>query len=268
MTTANLSTATTSFDAMPPGPLGASLHYAVRTATLTLKTWSYVLFTIGMPVILYLVFNGLWGSQPIAPGVNYSAIIMVQMAAYGALGAAMSGGAVIALERRSGWFRQLMITSLPPRSFLIARSAVVLSLVLPSLILVFTAGFVFGGVRAPVSAWVVSLLLMWAALAPLAILGLVIGLWVRGEAVQGLTTLILLLLSLAGGLWFPAEMMPPLMQTTAKFLPSYWIAEFGRWPFLAGPFPWLGVLVLAVWAVVLVFVGALGYRRAARNSKR
>lgn len=67
MTTANLSTATTSFDAMPPGPLGASLHYAVRTATLTLKTWSYVLFTIGMPVILYLVFNGLWGSQPIAP---------------------------------------------------------------------------------------------------------------------------------------------------------------------------------------------------------
>ena len=46
-------------------------------------------------------------------------------------------------------------------------------------------------------------------------LGIVIGLWVKTEAVQGVNTLLLLGLSLLGGLWFPAEMMPSGMQHVA-----------------------------------------------------
>lgn len=246
----------------------AVLWYAAHTARLTIKNWPYLIFTLAMPVIMYLVFTGLWGTDQVVPGVSYATVIMVQMAAYGALGAAMSGGAVIALERRSGWFRQLTITALAPRSFLIARTATVLTLVLPALALVFAFGYAVGGVRAPISAWVVSALLMWLALVPLAALGLVIGIWVKGEAAQGATTLIMLLLSLAGGLWFPAEMMPATMQSLAQTLPSYWIAYLGRWPFVGGSFPGTGLVVLAVWTVALVLLGGLGYRRAAAHSKR
>ena len=79
-----------------------------------------------------------------------SAMIMVSMAAYGSLGAAMSGGSQLALERRSGWFRQLSITAWPPREFLLAKAAVIMVLVLPALLLVFAAGFAVGGVRLPV----------------------------------------------------------------------------------------------------------------------
>lgn len=268
-------TPTSTTTAPTPAPGGhprpavpAVVWYAAHTARMTITNWPYLIFTLAMPVILYLVFNSLWGSQAATPGVTYSTLIMVQMAAYGSLGAAMSGGAVIALERRSGWFRQLSITSLAPRSFLIARTATVLALVLPALALVFVCGFAVGGVRAPVGAWLLSVLLMWVALVPLAALGLVIGIGVKGEAVGGVTTLVLLLLSLAGGLWFPAEMMPPTMQSVAHLLPSYWIAGFGRWPFLGGAFPTQGIIVLVVWTVVLIGLGALGYRRAAADSKR
>ena len=80
--------------------------------------------------------------------------------------------------------------------------------VLPALVLVFAAGFVIGGVRAPVGAWLASLALMWLALIPMTILGIVVGLWVKGDAVQGLTTLLLLVLSMLGGLWFPVQIMP------------------------------------------------------------
>ena len=55
---------------------------------------------------------------------------------------------------------------------------------------------------------------MWLALIPLAILGIVIGLWVKAEAVGGVTTLVLLLLAMLGGLWLPTEMMPPVAQAT------------------------------------------------------
>lgn len=265
MTTTTAPTTTVS-----PAPLRlrAGASYVAQTIRLTFKTWSYALFTIAMPVVLYLVFNALWGSEQVVPGVNYSALIMVQMAAYGALGAAMSGGAVIAMERRSGWFRQLMLTMLPPRAFLIARAVVVMAMVLPSLLLVFGAGYVVGGVRLPAGTWIAALALMWVALIPPALLGLVIGLWVKGEAVPGANTMVLLLLALGGGLWFPMDLMPQTMQTIGKALPSYWLAQFGNWPLLHDPFPFLGVAVLAVWVAALIVLGALGYRRAAATSKR
>ena len=72
-----------------------------------------------------------------------------------------------------------------------------------------------------------------------------------------------------GGLWFPVQIMPSVMQTIAHTLPSYWLAELGRWPFLPGTaFPWAGVAVLLVWSIVLTGLGALGYRRATADSKR
>lgn len=251
--------------------LSPAVHYTMHSTKLTAKNFSFVLFSLALPVILYVVFAKMFGgTSDDGSGINWSAMIMVSMAAYGSLGAAMSGGAQLAVERRSGWFRQLSITVLPPRAFLWARAAVIMFIVLPALILVFTAGFVIGGVRAPVLVWLASLGLMWLALIPMTILGITVGLWVKAEAVQGVTTLTLLLLAMLGGLWFPAQIMPSVMQFIAHCLPSYWMAELGRYPFLpAGvAFPWTGVWVLLAWSVGLTMLGALGYRRAAADSKR
>jgi ABC-2 type transport system permease protein len=141
--------------------------------------------------------------------------------------------------------------------------------VLPALVLVFAAGATVGGVDASLGTWLASLGLLWAALIPLTILGIVVGIWVKAEAVQGVTTLLLLALSLLGGLWFPVEIMPNGMRILAHALPSYWLGELGRYPFLPGaPFPWQGVWVLLAWSAVLTVLGALGYRRAATSSKR
>lgn len=247
----------------------SAVHYALHSALLMMKNFSFVIFTVIMPVALYLVFSSLYGNAGSADGIDVSALIMVSMAAYGSLGAAMSGGAQLAVERRSGWFRQLMITTLPGRVFLWARAAVIMMLVLPALGLVFLAGAVITGVQAPASVWFGSLGLLWLGLIPLTVLGIVIGLWVKTEAVQGVNTLLLLGLSLLGGLWFPTEMMPATMQTIAHALPTYWLGQLGRYPFLPGePFPWTGVWILVAWSVGLTVLGALGYRRAAATSKR
>jgi len=245
----------------------APLHYALHTLRLTLKNRGYVIFSIATPLILYVVFSQIFGGTA-EGGINWSAVYMVSMAAYGSLGGAMSGGAQLAVERRSGWFRQLSVTGLRPRSFLLAKAAVVMVVTLPALVLNFAAGFVVGGVRAPLGDWVAGLLLLWVALVPLAVLGLVVGLWVKAETVQPLNTLLLLVLSLLGGLWFPAQLMPDGMRVAAELTPSYWLAALGRWPFTSEAFPWHGVAVLAGWTIVLTVLGALGYRRAAATSKR
>jgi ABC-2 type transport system permease protein len=252
--------------AIRPAGLPPALHYALHSAVHTAKNVSFVVFTVIMPVTLYLVFSAIYGGEDAGLA---SAMIMVSMAAYGSLGAAMSGGAQLALERRSGWFRQLMITSVQPRVFLWARAAVIMLLVLPALLFVFAAGAVLGGVTATAGQWLGSLGLLWLGLLPLTLLGVVVGVWVKAEAVQSVTTMLLLALSLLGGLWFPVEAMPAAMQVVAHTLPSYWLGELGRFPFLpdAG-FPWGGIWVLLAWSSVLTVLGALGYRRAAATSKR
>lgn len=249
---------------MPP-----PVHYALHSTWLIGKNFAFVIFTVVMPLVIYLVFSQTFavGSSPEARLA--SAMIMVSMAAYGSLGAAMSGGSQLALERRSGWFRQLSITALAPRAFLLAKAATIMVVVLPSLLLVFGAGYLVGGVRVSSIAWLSSLALMWLALIPLAILGIVIGLWVKAEAVGGVTTLVLLLLAMISGLWLPVDLMPPVAQVVAHGLPSYWLAELGRWPMLPGtPFPWTGVGVLLGWGIGLTVLGAVGFRRAAATSKR
>jgi ABC-2 type transport system permease protein len=249
-----------------PTALPPTLHYAAKSAVLTARNVSFVVFTVIMPVTLYLIFSAVYGSE--SDGLA-SAMIMVSMAAYGSLGAAMSGGAQLALERRSGWFRQLMITSVPPRVFLWARAAVTMLLVLPALTLVFIAGAVLGGVTATPGQWLASLGLLWVGLLPMTVLGMVIGVWVKAEAVQGVTTMLLLALSLLGGLWFPLSVMPPAMAAIAPALPTYWLGELGRYPFLPGAdFPWGAIAVLFAWTLGLTILGALGYRRAAATSKR
>jgi ABC-2 type transport system permease protein len=248
--------------ALPP-----PLHYAMHTLRLTMKSRGFLVFSLITPLILYIVFSQIFGGTANG-GTNWSAIYMVSMAAYGSLGGAMSGGAQLAVERRSGWFRQLSVTGLRPQAFLLAKAAVVMIITQPALFLVFIAGFLIGGVRAPFGDWIGAMGMMWVALVPLALLGLVIGLWVKAETVQPLTTLVLLVLSLLGGLWFPAQLMPAGMRVVAELTPSYWLATLGRYPFTPGAFPWHGVAVLAGWTIVLTVLGALGYRRAAATSKR
>ncbi|MFC7622761.1 ABC transporter permease [Microlunatus sp. GCM10028923] len=246
------------------------LHYTWHSTYLTAKNVGYVIFTFTLPLMMYILFSQLFGGAPSEAGVNYSALIMVSMGSYGALGAAMSGGAYLAVERKSGWFRQLGLTALPPQSFLWARAAVTMILLLPSVLVVDLAGFLIGGVRAPLGVWLASIGLIWLSLIPMIVLGLVIGLWVKTEAVGGLTTLLLMALALLGGLWMPMEFMPPTLQLIGQALPSYWIGQLGQFPFLPADtaFPWTGIAVLAGWGGLLTLMGVLGYRRAIASSKR
>jgi len=246
------------------------LHYTAHSTWLTVRNVGFVIFSFTLPVIMYVLFSQMFGAAPAPSGVNYSAVIMVSMGSYGALGAAMSGGAYLVVERRSGWFRQLSLTALPPRAFLWARAIVIMVLVLPSLVLVFAAGFLVGGVRAPIGVWLASIGLIWLGLIPLAELGIAIGVWVKTEAVGGVNTILLLVLALLGGLWMPMDLMPAALQAVGRLLPSYWVGELGRFPFLpaGAPFPWAGLAVLAGWAAVVTLLGALGYRRAVATSKR
>ncbi|MDO5677679.1 MAG: ABC transporter permease [Propionibacteriaceae bacterium] len=251
----------------PTAQTGRLWHYFRYSLAAMLRDWSFMAFIIAMPVTMYLFFAGIYGDQEAAGGVSVAAMMMVTMAAYGGLGAAMNAGAVIQSERSSGWFRQLMLSPLTPAEFVLAKVATAVCAVLPALLAVFLAGAI-RGVRLSLAEWTSTFGLLLAALLPMVLLGLVIGLWFKQQTATAVTTLAMLALAMVGGLWFPLEMMPSWMQTLGRITPSYWAGQIGQWGILGGDFPWRGVAMIAGWTVALTVLGALGYRQAVRTSRR
>ena len=244
------------------------VHYTGRSIAHVLREWDFLVFIVAMPTAMYLFFAAIYGDETTAAGPVVAAAMMVTMGAYGGLGAAMTAGAQIQSERSSGWFRQLMLTALTPTQFIAAKVITAIIVVVPGVGVVFLAG-AWRGVRLDASAWVGSFVLLLASLLPMVLLGLVLGLWLKQQTAAAATTLVMLVLSMLGGLWFPLDMMPPWMQTVGKLLPSYWAGRIGTWPLIPDTaFPLEGVWVIAAWASALVVLGALGYRRAVRTSRR
>lgn len=157
------------------------LHYFIHSLAAMLRDWAFMAFIIALPVTMYLFFAGIYGDQEIAGGVTVAAVMMITMATYGGLGAAMNAGSVIQSERSSGWFRQLTLSPLTPGQFIVAKVATAICAVIPALLAVFIAGII-RGVRLPLTTWLATFGLLLAALLPMVFLGLVIGLWFRQQA--------------------------------------------------------------------------------------
>lgn len=251
----------------PASQSSRTVRFAIASTTVTLRKGMFLFFTVALPVLMFLMFNQIFGKQ-IEGGETVGTFIMVRMAAYGGLGAAVNAGAIIQLERTGGWLRQLMVAGLTPRSFVIGKMVAAMVVVLPALLGVFCAGLLFAGIHLSAGQMVRSLLALWIGMLPLVLLGLVVGLALRPSAVGAATTIGMMLLAVAGGLWFPYEMFPSWLQTISRFTPTYWLGELGTWGVVGDGFPVRGAITLAIWTLVLAVLAALLLGRAARSSSR
>jgi ABC-2 type transport system permease protein len=241
----------------------------MKTAYLALETKRAIrnprslIFTIVFPVVLFLVYKGLYGTGTIpvdGRAVNVTAFLMVNMAAFGGFTAAMNTGARTAIERSTGWQRQLRLTPLSPRGYLSAKASVALFVGLPSIVLVCLVGLV-SGVHLSAGAWLQVVVGVWVATIPFAVLGLLIGQLANAESLQVYTSGIMLLFSLIGGLWIPITVFPSWLADISKVLPSYWLADVGHGALAGNKDIGQAVLVLAIWAIVLAFAVVRRYQR-------
>jgi ABC-2 type transport system permease protein len=76
-------------------------------------------------------------------------------------------------------------------------------------------------------------------------------------------TIVMLVMSMLGGIFIPIDGMPAGLLSVAKLLPSYWLGQIGRGAVTSELSASLGhaVLILAIWAAVLGLVVTRRYRR-------
>ncbi|TNC27601.1 ABC transporter permease [Amycolatopsis alkalitolerans] len=218
----------------------------------------FLIFTVGFPVLLYLLYVGIFAKEPEA-----KAVLMVSMTAFGAMAAALFTGTRVALERASGWQRQLRLTPLSGPGYLTAKAATGMTLALAPAILVPLVAAVGEGVSLGGSGWVRATLGVWLAAIPFALIGLLIGQIGTADSTQPITQLVMLPMALLGGIFIPIDAMPHWLVNIAQVLPTYWMGQIGRGAVTPDMSTSLGkdVLMLGIWTAVLSFAVVRRYRK-------
>ncbi|MFF4487286.1 ABC transporter permease [Streptomyces sp. NPDC001544] len=197
----------------------------------SLRNRKFLFFSVIYPSVIFLLAsnqNGTHGKID-GTGLTVGAYVMVSMASFGALTAVLMGNSErIAKERESGWVRQLRLTTLPGRGYVLAKTASAAVVSLPSIVVVFLVAAAVKDVRLNAWQWLALTGAIWAGSLVFAALGVAIGYLASGDAVRPLTMIIYFGLSILGGLWFPSSSFPTWLQNIAKWLPTHAYAALGR----------------------------------------
>jgi ABC-2 type transport system permease protein len=242
-----------------------NLDYLKFDILRTLRNRRVLIFAVLMPLVLFLIFGATLHTGDSEGGISAIAYVMVSMAMFGSMNAAMSSGGVIAMERDGGWNRTLRLTPLKPQAYVASKVILSLLLAVPPLVVVFVAGMIIGHVDLSAGQWITVALVSWLGALPFAGLGLVIGYVAKPDSVQPITGLTTMLIAAFGGLWLPIEQMPHAMKTIAQLTPAYWTGLSSRSALTESGLDMHAVLIVLVWTVVL---GAIGLRRFRADTAR
>lgn len=236
-----------------------SFGYLIVEMRRVLRSTRFLIFSIAFPVLLFLLYVGIWGEGDKA----VIGVLMVNMTAFGALSATLFAGGRVALERSVGWQRQLRLTPLSGSAYLTAKALTALLLALPAVVVVPLIGAVVEGVSLDAAGWLRVTVGVWLAVIPFALIGLLIGQVGTPDSLQPIMSLVMMTMSLLGGIFIPIDTMPSWLMDVARVLPSYWLGQVGRGAVTSDLSVNLGqaVLVLLAWSVVLGFGVIRRYRR-------
>ncbi|MFI9242786.1 ABC transporter permease [Streptomyces sp. NPDC053086] len=196
-----------------------------------LRNRKFLFFSVIYPSGLFLLIAGNADSHTKIDGTGLTlpTYMMVSMASFGALTAVLMGNSErIAKERESGWVRQLRLTTLPGRGYVLAKTASAAVVSLPSIVVVFVVAAAVKDVRLDAWQWLGLTGAIWAGSLVFAALGVALGYLASGDAVRPITMIIYFGLSMLGGLWMPTTTFPQWLQDIAKWLPTHAYASLGR----------------------------------------
>jgi len=223
------------------------------------RNWRFFFLALAFPLVLYFTVAGA-NRHTVFDGTAFPLYFMVAMATLGTMAGVVSGAAIIAAERSSGWTRQMRITPLGTGAYFGAKVLNAYLRALLTIALMCLAGTLLG-VRLSAGEWLTVIGLLLVGLVPFTVLGVLLGHLVGPDAsapaVGGIVTLFCLL----GGVYGFQIAKSGAVFEVIKALPSYWLVQAGKTALGGGSWPTEGWIVIAVWTAVLTLVAVLVYRR-------
>jgi ABC-2 type transport system permease protein len=220
----------------------------------------YLIFTVGMPVVLYLIFSK---AGKTVYGINFAAYYMIAMSTYGAFAGTLNGNAIrISEERKVGWIRQLRLTPLPASAYVIAKILTSMVTTVPSIVIVMLLGRFEGGVHLPLWQWVVIAVVIWLGSTIFAALAVAIGYRYPPDQAQPITLTLFLVFSILGGIWFPFS---GVMGNISKGTPTFEAITIATDVVAGQSMPAYLALGLVAWLAIFAALAVLSVRSMAET---
>lgn len=235
----------------------------------TLRNRRFMFFSVLYPAMLFLITTlGNDKQKKVGDtGLTLVTYYMVAMAAFGAMTAVLMGNAErIAREREKGWVRQLRLTALPGRGYVLAKIASAATVSLPSIVIVLVIGATVRHVRLDAWQWVAIAFGTWAGSLVFAALGVAIGYLGTADTARPISMLFYFALAGLGGLWIPLTGLPHWGQTLLGYLPGKPYAALGQAIELGHAPHAKDIAVLAFYLALFAGTAAWLYRKDTRKA--
>jgi ABC-2 type transport system permease protein len=221
----------------------------------------YLLFTIGLPVVLYFIFAK--AAKTTVYGVNFSAYYMVAMATFGAFAGTLNGNSIrISEERKVGWIRQLRLTPLPAKGYVVAKILTSMVTTILSVVIVLLLGRFYGGVQVALWMWFVIAVVIWLGSTIFAALAVAIGYRFPPDQVQPITILVYFVFLALGGVWFP---LSGTLQKLGEGTPTYAAIKISTDVVNGTSVPFGLPIALVAWLAIFVGLAILSVRSMAES---
>jgi ABC-2 type transport system permease protein len=241
--------------------MNAALIMTRTEITRVLRNKRYMVFTLMLPVLMYLVI-GVHKDHLDNTDTTVNVYYMISMATLGAFSGALMGNAIrISTEKKSGWIRQLRLTALPSWAYVTAKMVSSLATTIPSVVIVFILGRTVGGVRLDAGwKWGALALVIWIGASIFSALSVAIGYRFTPDSVQPVTMVIYLPMVILGGIYFA----PPkgFMHNVATALPTYRVTEISNSLIADGTVPSVALAVIAAWLLGFVLLAVFSVTMA------
>jgi ABC-2 type transport system permease protein len=221
----------------------------------------YLIFTVGLPVILYLIIGKQVPEK--AYGVAFAAYYMVAMATFGAFAGALNGNSIrISEERKVGWIRQLRLTPLPANAYVLAKILTSMATTIPSIVIVLLLGRFYGDVHLPIGSWIVIAVIIWLGSTIFAALAVAIGYRFPPDQVQPITFVVYFTFTILGGVWFT---LSGTLQDIGRFTPTYQAVKISTDVVGSQSVPAYLYIGLMVWLAIFAVLATLSVRSMAES---
>ncbi len=188
-------------------------------------------FTLGFPIMLVLIFGGMYGNKPSQMFGGYGSMD-VSMPGYTALILGSVGFMTVAMNtssfREAGILRRFRATPLRPLTYILADVTANLVMTLLGMVGLVLAGWLLYRVRfegQPVS---VILAVIFSGLAMFAVGYVIASVAPTARAAQVISMVVFYPMMFISGAGIPLEIMPPTIRRIADFLPLTYVVKLLR----------------------------------------
>ncbi len=226
-------------------------------------------FTFLLPVIFFLVFGSIYGSDHIE-GIRGAAFLEAGMIGYGVASTAFAGLAItMVIRRESGVLKRIRSTPLPPSTYLMSVLASTFITFLIEAVILIALGRLLFSVGLPARPFSLFLVLVVGA-ASFAALGLGLTGYVRSaEGSSAVVNFVYLPMAIISGTFFSPERYPSFLRAIAEVLPLTHFTRLTRDVMIRHHHVWSETTSLAVvlaWGAVGLAAALRGFRWQPRES--